>query len=161
MYLNDEQPPAWVTDDGEVGRRIVRRQADSVGAEVWWGVAEAARCCRALTGGAAGPALAQLRLAATAIRETSNVALLLPFALPLVQGGPPTWAEPAHQLVAWGPRTDVVNTTAAALCAELDSTEWTCPDRLAGLVDDLLLALDAYLRALLTILEVTPAVSAA
>jgi hypothetical protein len=165
MYVHDEAPPAWITDDAEVGRRIVRRAHDTVGAEAWWAVAETGRCCRALTAGdlPGEPAAArvQLRLAGRALRETTRLAMLLPPPLPLVEGGPPTWCEPADHLLAWGPRTDVVNTTATALCGELASAEWTCPDRLAGLVDDVRLALEAYLGSLLTIIELAPATHAA
>ncbi len=161
MYLHDEQPPAWVTDDGEVGRRIVRRRSDSVGAEVWWAVAEAVRRCREVTGGDDQSPYARYRAVSDALHATLDLAMLLPFALPLVEGGPPTWIEPAEQLLEWGPRTDVVNTTASALCAELDGDDWTCPDRLAGLVDDVVLALDTYRRAVRTIIASAPALGVA
>lgn len=156
MDVRDERPPAWIADDAEVARRVVRRRYDVLRGEVWWGVAETVRWCRSLTAPTDASPVTRLSLVICALREAAEVAYLLPPPLPLQGSGPPTWEEPVEDLLLWGPRRDVIDTLAVALCAELDDAEWTCPDRLAGLVEDLRQALRAYRRGLFSMLGTAP-----
>lgn len=174
MELRDESPPDWIEDDGQVGRRIVRRRHDVlteedllvldadlraretavVWADIWWELAEVVRHCRALTSCVAGtPIPDQLRRAAAAQVRVRGLAALLPPAPPPVRLWEPIGDQTTADLAAWGPRRDVVNTLASTMCDELDDPSWTCPLYLAGIVDDLRLALRAYASGLKRLLR--------
>lgn len=145
MNVSDEPPPAWIDDDGQVGRRIVRRRYDTAGPDVWWRLAEAIRRCRRLSISSTEPPLRLLAHTNVALRNLNRAALLLPEPLtPCHEAWLPLWQQPLDELLEWGPRPELVATLATALCGELDDGDWTCPDRLAGLVDDLRMALGAY-----------------
>ncbi len=145
MYVSDELPPAWIDDDGQVGRRIVRRRYDTAGPDVWWRVAEAIRQCRTLFVRPPDSPLRLLAHANAALRNLNRAAILLPPPMPpCYEAWLPLWQQPLDELLEWGPRPELVATLATALCGELDDADWTCPDRLAGLVDDLRVALGAY-----------------
>lgn len=159
MYVHDEPPPAWIEDDGQVGRRIVRRRHDVLRAEVWWAVAEAVRRCRALTGAGPEAPMRQFVRVTNALRDVGVLAGLLPPAMaPALPFWLPMGEQPFEDLVEWGPRPDLVDTLASAMCDELDMEDYTCPDRLAGLVDDLRLALDVYRSGVLGLIARTRAV---
>ncbi len=148
-----EAAPAWIEDDGEVGRRICAKVRDEIDADVWWRVAEVARLCRRVSGSSTdgGQRLQQVKLA---LRASRSVARDLPAPLPLacaLPGHASPADEPRAALVVAGPRRDLVDSAGHRLAAALDEPGWIDPDALAGWVDDAVLALRAYGAGLLAV----------
>ena len=140
-----EAAPAWVEDDGEVGRRICAKGQDGLGADLWWRVADVARICRRLS---RCPRVAddveELDHVERALATSRSVADQLPWPLPATCVRPDPLDEPVAVLVAAGPRRDLLDVAGHRLAAALDDPQWVDPDALAGWVDDAVLALRAY-----------------
>ncbi len=146
-----EAAPAWVDDDGEVGRRICAKAPDALGAELWWRVAEVARICRRLSRCPRRPEADELHHVEYALRTSLAVADDLPWPLPSACVRPDPLDEPAAVLAAAGPRRDLLDVAGHRLAAALDDPQWVDPDALAGWVDDAVLALRAYGLGLLAV----------
>jgi hypothetical protein len=146
-----EAAPAWVEDDGEVGRRICAKAPDALGADLWWRVADIARICRMLSRCSGHQHSDDLRHVEDGLRTSLSVADDLPWPLPATCTRPDPLDEPVSVIAAAGPRRDLLDVAGHRLAAALDDPQWVDPDALAGWVDDAVLALRAYGSGLLAV----------